>query len=46
MRRKFVLGDLAVLHDETNALELGYVRDWISRNGDEIREFPGSTAPT
>src|SRR5690349_6717568 len=40
VRSEIIFDHLSILHDKPDTLEFGYVGDWISRNGDEIREFP------
>jgi hypothetical protein len=40
VRSEIIFDHLSILHDKPDALELGYVRDWIYRNSDGIREFP------
>src|ERR1700730_2091675 len=40
MRREIIPDQLAILHHEANALEFVNVRNGISRNSDEIGEFP------
>ena len=41
MRREVIPYHLAVLHHESNALQLGNVGDRISSNGDEIGKLSG-----
>ena len=41
MRGQIIPDDLAVFHDEANALQFGDVGDRISSNGDKISKFAG-----
>ena len=41
MQRKIIPDHLAVLHHESNSLQLATIRDWISCNGNDISKFPG-----
>ncbi len=43
MRGKIVPDYLAVLHHESNSLQLAYVSDWISGSGNQICKLAGLT---